>query len=95
MSRPKKYTIWIIILLAIGAGVYYFFQSGKPKTSYVTERATRGSLAQTVSATGTLKAENRADLAFQGSGRLTEMLFEVGDSVKKGEKMAETDKGAL
>lgn len=95
MSRPKKYTIWIIILLIIGAGVYYFIQSRKPTTEYTTETANRGDLAQTVSVTGTVKAENEANLSFQGTGQIIEMLAEAGDQVKKGQKLAEIDKGTL
>ncbi len=91
----KKYAIWIIILFIIGAGVYYFVSSRKPKTEYTTETASRGNLAQTVSVTGTVKAENEANLSFQGSGQLIGMLAEVGDQVKKGQRLAEIDKGAL
>lgn len=95
MSKPKKYTIWIIILLIIGTGVYYFIQSGKPKVEYTTETAARGDLAQTVSVTGTIKAENESNLSFQGAGQIIEMLAKVGDQVKKGQKLAEIDKGTL
>jgi RND family efflux transporter MFP subunit len=95
MSKPKKYTIWIIILLAIGTGVYYFIQSGKPATTYTTENAVRGDLVQTVTASGTVRAENEANLSFQGNGQITQMLFGVGDQIKKGQKMAEIDKGTL
>lgn len=95
MSKKKKYIIWAVVILAAAIGVYYFIQSRKSVTTYTTENATRGDLAQTVSVTGTIKAENEADVSFQGSGRIIEMLAKVGDQVEKGRKLAEIDKGTL
>lgn len=95
MSRKKKYIIWIIILLAIGAGVYYFVQSRKPVTTYTTENAVRGDLAQTVSVTGEIVPENQAGLSFQIGGEVSQVYVDVGDKVIKGQRVAQLKAGTL
>lgn len=95
MTRRKKYAIWVIILLAIGAVVYYFIQSGKPVTTYTTENAARGDLAQTVSVTGEIVPENEASLAFQIGGEVSQIYIEVGDRVAKGQRIAQLKAGTL
>lgn len=95
MTRRKKYAIWVVILLAIGAVVYYFIQSGKPVTTYTTENAVRGDLAQTVSVTGEIIPENEASLAFQIGGEVSQIYIEVGDRVTKGQRIAQLKAGTL
>lgn len=93
MSKPKRYAIWIIILLIIGAGVYYFVQSRKPKIEYTTETARRDNLAQTVSVTGEIVPENQAELGFQISGEVSRVYVDVGDKIVKGQRLAQLKAG--
>jgi RND family efflux transporter MFP subunit len=95
MAKRKKSIIWIIIILAIAGGVYYFIQSRKPVTTYTTENATRGDLAQTVSVTGDIIPENEASLSFQVSGEVSQVYVEVGDIIKKGQRVAQLKAGTL
>ncbi len=82
-------------MLVVGAGVYYFIQSRKPVTTYTTENAVRGDLAQTVSETGNISPDLSVDLSFKTSGRLLYVNFDVGDYVKKGDRVAAVDSGLL
>lgn len=93
MSRPKKYAIWIIILLVIGAGVYYFVSSRKTKIEYTTETAARGDLAQTVSVTGEIVSENQVEAGFQVGGEISRVYVDVGDKVEKGQRLAQLKAG--
>jgi RND family efflux transporter MFP subunit len=95
MTRRKKYIIWIIILLVIGTGVYFFLQSRKPKTTYITENAVRGDLAQTVSVTGEIIPKNEAGLSFQFGGEVSQLYVEIGDKVVKGQRVAQLKTGTL
>ncbi|MCX6765933.1 MAG: efflux RND transporter periplasmic adaptor subunit [Candidatus Moranbacteria bacterium] len=95
MSKPKKYTIWIIILLVIGAGGYFFLRPKAPVTVYTTADVTRGNLAQTVSVTGTLNPEEQINLTFKTTGILKSINVDVDDQVKKGQKLATIDTGSL
>ncbi|PIP26846.1 MAG: hypothetical protein CO140_03655 [Candidatus Moranbacteria bacterium CG_4_9_14_3_um_filter_40_7] len=95
MAKWKKRTIWIVILLVlIGGGVYYFLNK-KSKSQYTTEEARRIDVKQTVSVTGTINPENMIDLGFKTSGIVKEMNVDVGDAVKKGQRLAKVDPSTL
>ncbi len=95
MAKWKKRTIWIVILLAlIGGGVYYF-TTKKTVSQYATETAKKMDVAQTVSVTGTINPENIINLAFKVSGIIKEMKVAVGDTVKKGQRLARIDPDTL
>jgi RND family efflux transporter MFP subunit len=91
----KKRIIWGIIIIAVIAGGYFYFKGKKPQVEYTTAEVTRGDLAQTVSVTGTLNPDQQYELAFKTSGTVTVMNVDVGDQVKKGELLAELEKGTL
>lgn len=92
-KKKKTYIILAIIILIIG-GVFYS-RSKKPKVEYTTADAQKGTLAQTVSVTGKLVSPHQVDLSFKLSGRIEKMHVDIGDSVKKGQKIATIDKGTL
>ena len=54
-----------------------------------------GSLTATVGATGTVRPEQLAVLAFKTSGTIDEVLVEVGDTVRAGEKLAALSDASL
>lgn len=95
VSRSKKYIIWIIILLIVVAGGYYFLRPKAPVTVYTTADVTQGDLAQTVSVTGTLNPEEQISLTFKTTGILKNINVDVGDQVKKGQRLATIDTGSL
>lgn len=91
----KKKIIWGVIIVAIVSGGYYFLRPKAKVTVYTTADVVRGNLAQTVSETGTIKTVNQTDLSFKISGRVTNLLADVGDSIKKGQLLARLDVGTL
>ncbi len=95
MFRRKKTIIWIIVILAVVAGGYYFLRPKAPVTVYTTADVTLGNLAQTVSETGTIKTVNQTDLSFKVSGRVVNLLADVGDKIKTGQLLARLDLGTL
>jgi len=95
MSKTKKRSIWIVIILALVAGGYFYFSSKKPKTEYTTADVVKGNVIQTVSVTGELVSENQVDLAFKTSGRLRTITVDVSDEVKKGQLLGSIEPGVL
>jgi HlyD family secretion protein len=95
MARAKKWTIWIIIILLVIGGVFWYMKSRAPKTAYTTADVTKGNLLQTVSETGTIKTVNQTDLSFKTSGRVIALYGDVGDTIKKGQLLAQLDMGTL
>ncbi len=92
-KKKKTYVILAVIILIVG-GIYYS-KTKKDKVEYTTQKAEKGTLAQTVSVTGKLVAKEQADLSFKISGRIEAMYVDIGDKVEKGQKIAVIDKGTL
>lgn len=95
MAKTKKWIVWVIIILAIVGGVILYFKSKKPVTTYTTAEAVKGTLSQTVSATGTLNPNQQIDMSFKTTGTLKSITVDVGDTIEKGQKLATIDSGSL
>ena len=86
---------FIILALLIIAGGAYFVLRKKPTIEYITAKVTRGSLSQTVSETGAVKANQEIDLNFPNAGKITKIYAAVGDKVKPDQILAELDSSDL
>jgi HlyD family secretion protein len=64
---------------------------GAPAAAYVTQAMTRGDLAITVSATGTLAPRDQVDVGAEVSGKIDALYVDFNDHVKKGQKLAKID----
>jgi len=78
----------IIILIIIG---YYVSKSvfKNPTESLIIERIAKGTVLQEVSETGSVKATENISLGFKSIGKISKINVAVGDSVKRGEILAE------
>jgi RND family efflux transporter MFP subunit len=94
MFKKKKTYIILVLIILVGGWIYYS-KTKKPTVEYTTQKAEKGTLAQTVSVTGKVVSQNEIDLSFKLSGRIEAMYVEIGDKVKKGQKIATIDKGTL
>lgn len=95
MKKWKKRIIWVAVILALVVGGIFYFSSKKPKSQYTTEEAKRIDVKQTVSVTGTINPDVMIDLGFKVSGIVKEMKVDVGDTVKKGQRLAKVDPSTL
>jgi len=91
----RKTTIWIIIGAVALFGIVYFAFFRKPKVEYNTVEATRGELTETVSVTGSLKANEDVGLNFESPGRIKESRISVGKKVVDGDVLAILDQTNL
>jgi len=91
----RKTIIWIIIGAAVLIGIVYFAFLRKPKVQYNTVEAKKGELTETVSVTGTLKANDDIGLNFETPGRIKESRIDVGRKVAKGDVLAILDQTNL
>ncbi len=87
-------TVSAAIAAVVGV-IWYLGASNKEKAEYVTVKAARGRLVQTVSDTGTVKAAEDIDLSFLNSGKIAEISVREGDKVESGQILAELDYGVL
>ncbi len=82
----------VMVLLVIGVFLIpRFTVSASTTTTVQTATVTRGSLVATVSAAGNVSVPEDAVLAFQTSGRVTQVNVQVGDPVKKGQVLMQLD----
>jgi HlyD family secretion protein len=88
MKKRKKIIIWIIILIILGAGAYYYFKPKQSGPEYTTEKVSKENIIQTVSVTGEVSDISKVDITPEMSGTIEELLVEVGDEVKEGQKIA-------
>jgi macrolide-specific efflux system membrane fusion protein len=91
----KKAFISVLALAVLAGGGYgAWFAWGKtsdraqPQASAVVQK---GDLEDTVSATGTLQPRDYVDVGTQVSGQIKKLHVEIGDTVEKGELLAEID----
>jgi|GEM_PF-449311 len=95
-SRFKK--IWIALL---GGGLFVvvlvaaFLIVQDDEAQYATTEIRRGGLVQTVEVTGELEPLTEADLAFGVSGTISNLFFQIGDSVIEGDVLAFLDADEL
>ena len=95
----KRAIITIIIIAALAAGGYLFFQSrnvqADAQSLYQTVSLTMGDLTAMVGATGTVRANQSTTINWQTSGRIGKVNVTVGDLVTVNQVLAELDPSTL
>ena len=84
----KSKKLWALIVIAIGVIVSFSIFNNGEQLKYETIKAERGNLIQTVDVTGKVESANELSLHFETVGRVDNIRFEVGDSVKAGQWIA-------
>ena len=88
----KGIILTLIVLAAIGgAGAAYYMRQGPPEPTVTTLELTRGDIAETVQATGTLEAVETVDVGTQVSGVVQELHADFNSIVRKGQVIARLD----
>ncbi len=84
---------WLIVLIVVlGLAAFFAFRSiaasQAAQADFQTEAARRGSLTASIGATGTVRANQTAVLAFETSGTVEQVSVELGGEVAEGELLA-------
>ncbi len=85
----NKYTIIILVIVLI-AGVAIYLTSDKEQ-KFDSVAVQMGDIYERVSVTGKISPVEKADLAFEKSGKVISIKVKVGDRVKKGDLLAVLD----
>lgn len=95
----QKFLLFIVVLAVAGGsyGIYYWIT--KPSTSSETTdiqltQVQLGNIINTVSASGSLVFSSREELTFGTAGTVVEVKVDEGDSVTKGQILAEFDEAS-
>lgn len=93
----KKRLIYLVIIVILAAITYLFLQLQAGKSEYVFSTVTveKGSINNTITATGTLEATNTVIVGTQVSGVIEKLYVDFNSIVKKGQLIAELDKYIL
>jgi len=91
----KKIIIILIIIAVISALVLFLAVGKKEKVEYITASVEKGSLLQTVSEVGIVKATQEIELNFLQTGKIAKVLVRVGEKIKKDQVLAELDYSSL
>src|SRR5689334_3444414 len=78
-------------LVLLAAAAYYFWGGNSSAAQYLTARVDRGSLRNTVTATGTLQAVTTVQVGSQASGTISALYADYNSVVKKGQVIAQLD----
>ncbi len=92
----KKLPVYIVIVLVLVAALivvkgYAMFSSGRINPNSITTTSTVRFVSSTITADGTVTAQNIAMLHFQTGGKLTYLPVKEGDKVYQGQTVAELD----
>jgi HlyD family secretion protein len=95
MKRKTLYVVLgIIVTAAVASGLYWRSrqQSARAATEDLRSAVVeRGDMLVTVSASGQIKPVKQADLSFEASAQVAEVLVEVGDEVQAGDVLVRLD----
>ncbi|MBP5725024.1 MAG: efflux RND transporter periplasmic adaptor subunit [Bacteroidales bacterium] len=95
----KKLKLILILLLLVAAGVavyFIFFSENKNSVVVVSAQpATMGSIANVVTATGTIEPIQQVEVGTQVSGEVKKVYVDYNSQVKAGQLIAELDKTNL
>jgi membrane fusion protein, macrolide-specific efflux system len=90
-SRLIRYAIAALVVVGLGVGSWFLFFKEEKKPQFVTATAAIGDIEQAVLATGTLQAFQQVSVGAQASGQVKSLKVKLGDTVKKGQLVAEID----
>jgi HlyD family secretion protein len=96
MKRSYKRIIIILIIIIAAVLIWFFFfhKTGEP-VKLVSEKPTKGYIAQSVTATGKIEPEDTVTVGSQVSGIIKNLYVDFNSKVKKGQLLAELDKSLL
>jgi macrolide-specific efflux system membrane fusion protein len=86
-----RYALAALVLFGLALGVKLYFFPAQKAPAFVTATAVLGDLEQSVLATGTLQAFKQVSVGAQASGQVKSLNVALGDSIKKGQLIAEID----
>ena len=95
----RRTSVWAGIALAVLLASGWFWWQGRQSANnaprYVTVPLSRGDIAVTVSANGTLQPTRSVNIGSELSGTVARVLVDVNDTVKKGQALVELDTAKL
>ena len=90
-NKKKPLIIGALGVAVLAAAGFYFWGGNASAAQYLTAKVERGSLRNTVTATGTLQAVTTVQVGSQASGTISALYVDYNSVVKKGQVVAQLD----
>lgn len=91
MKKGIKLIFFLFILFVLVYWIYFGFSNVSYQPLYMTEPVRVGNIKRTVNASGEIGAAQLVTVGAQVSGQITKLYVKLGQSVKKGDKIADID----
>jgi HlyD family secretion protein len=95
----KKWIIGIVAVAVVGLAIFGYFRLTAAKkaqaSAFQTVQVEKGELVGMVGATGTVRADQSANITWQTGGTVDKVFFKTGDAVKAGDVLASLEKTSL
>ena len=95
MKKSTWILLIIIVLLAAMATWYFYFRKEEILVIIDTQKAHKGNVANSITATGTLEPVDTVAVGSQISGIIKNVYVDFNSPVKKGQLLAELDKSLM
>ena len=94
--KRNKWIIWVLGILLLGFVVWFWkFRKKEQPIVLETEQPHYGTIATSITATGTVQPVDTVSVGTQVSGTISKVYVDFNDPVKKGQLIAEIDKTIL
>jgi membrane fusion protein, macrolide-specific efflux system len=91
-TRRNKVIALLVVASLVAGGCFWYAAAQKPQRDSLRPMAvTRGTIEEVVTAQGKLEAKQYVDVGTQVSGQVKKIHVDIGDTVTKGELLAEID----
>ena len=91
LGTKKRFVVASVAVVALALAGFWVWGDGASAAPYMTGRVERGSLRNTVTATGTLEAVTTVQVGSQASGTIAALYADFNSQVKKGQVIAQLD----
>lgn len=91
LKLSKKKLIGLFIVVTIFIIIVVLKINKEPEAIFLTEVAKKGNIEEVVTATGSIRSNNRVEVGAQVDGKITELNVVLGQRVKKGDLVAKID----
>ncbi len=91
LSGKKRLLIVLVMVVLVALTGFSFWGRGANAAEYMTARAERGNLRNTVTATGTLQAVTTVQVGSQASGTISALYADFNSTVRRGQVIAQLD----
>jgi HlyD family secretion protein len=91
LNTKTRLAVVAVAVALVAAGGFWFWGNNANAAEYMTAKVERGSLRNTVTATGTLQAVTTVQVGSQASGTISALYADFNSTVRKGQVVAQLD----